>query len=396
MGEWKRHVWSYDHQHGPPRRRTSGRHDYLAGGQGQNFRFGNPRFRTRNPPKRYTPGSGQNRRGGWTRFLLSREKIQSCHRIVPKPPEQPRLRYRSRQESEIVQFEDLVQILAGKIARRSRAMPVLNLRVSDEHRSPSLAPAAKSEIQIFHVRRFVNFIHSPESYQLFYIVERTATAAVQHIARVFAGHGNIAAHRKIVALAVRDIWHHSFASLLAALAVREKNLRRRTKEVRNFLESVEQRREKSRFDDHVVVEQTYMGVARPPDAGIHCAGERERFRMHINGGLWICCPQKLRRSIAGPVVHDDDLAPKLVDLPHGLGQQPFQQNPPVAAGDHHGDPARTDARGGNFQRRWRGSLENSRNPAAQTCEPIMKWPKFSFIARKFHGEIRKPISRIRQ
>jgi hypothetical protein len=26
----------------------------------------------------------------------------------------------------------------------------------------------------------------------------------------------------------------------------------------------------------------------------------------------------------------------------------------------------------------------------------MKWPKLSFIARKFHGEIRKPISRIRQ
>src|SRR5258708_5524096 len=142
--------------------------------------------------------------------------------------------------------------------------------VGAEYARPATLPGPDANVEILHISWFVRFIETAERREFRCVVQRAAAASVEHVRQIFAVERITATDRKLRKRSPR--WHHSDACLLAAPAFRKKDLRGRAEQPRNAIERLAKRGEKTGLNQHVVVQQTDMGVARTADSAIYRAG----------------------------------------------------------------------------------------------------------------------------
>ncbi len=170
-------------------------------------------------------------------------------------------------------------------------MAVLDHRARHVHAGPSALPGAVAEVEVFHVGRLVGLIHAAQRAQPGGVVERAAAAAVEHVAQVLARKRLVAADGEIFRVGLR---HHRLAGLLAADALGEADLRRGAEEAGHPLEGAHQRPEEAGLEQHVVVQQADVRVARARDAAVHGAREGKRLDARPR-----CAPAARRRGATG-------------------------------------------------------------------------------------------------
>ena len=178
------------------------------------------------------------------------------------------------------------------------------------------------------------------------VVKGTASAAVEHVGKVFAVNGEIATERKIVRRAVKR--HDGFACFLPADTLGEEDLRGGAEEIGNLLESGEQGREKVWLDHHVVVQEADMGKPCSGNSSIDGASEGERFGVDLYNDAWILGSKPGDGIVFCPVIDDDDLAWPGLHLGDDLRQQTRQKFSPAAGRNYN-----RDAWGNPGSEQWR-------------------------------------------
>ena len=224
-----------------------------------------------------------------------------------------------RQELQIVDLEDPLQLVRGEVARGGGAVAVLDHGAGDVHGGPAAPPCPIPQVQVFDVGRLVGFVHSAQRAQFRGVIERATAAAVEDIGVVFRRQRLVATDGEVERPAPG---HDGFAGLFAAHARGETDLRAGAEEVRDTVERPAQGAEEARLDQHVVIEEADVRVAGAGDAAVHGAGERERL-----GGDFRPEPGPVGQTIAfrglsrprGPI----DRRQKPIVCPTNAVSQPF-------------------------------------------------------------------------
>ena len=256
---------------------------------------------------------------------------QAAERLRPELAEDFGIADGARDEAQIVDFQDVVELFFGEEARGGGAMAVFDDCAGHVDVGPSALPGAIAEVEIFHVGGVVDLIDIAERAQFGGVVERAAAAAVEHVAAVFAGQGLVAAHGEVFGRGLRE---HGLAGLFAAHAGGEADLRGGAEEVGDLLKGALQRGEEAGLEQHVVIEQADVRVAGASDAAVDGAGEGERgggvddLDLRVGGG------EPVGGAVGAAVIDHDDLVGGLCEEAGELGLEQFLAG---ARRDDYGD-----------------------------------------------------------
>src|SRR5215471_7860419 len=149
---------------------------------------------------------------------------------------------------------------------------MLDTSFGDIHGGPAALPGAKTQVQVLYVGGFVDGIDAAEGAEQGGLIERTSAAAVQDPRQVLLRQRLVATQRKIFRTRSR---HHGLSGFLATRSRRKTDLRGGAEEAGNAAESLIQRFEEARIDQHVVVQQADARIPGTRDAAVGGSRKRE-------------------------------------------------------------------------------------------------------------------------
>ncbi len=157
MRKRKRQVRA-GHQHARPARGAPSRKDaHTAIGEREKKLF--PIRRSRRQPA--LPRDCR-RRIQWRR-RVARAQEQAAQRMPPESLKQAGVADRARQKAQVIHFQNPAELRLAEEARCRCAMPMLHHRAARVYAGPAALPRAISQIEIFHVRRFVHLVYPPSA-----------------------------------------------------------------------------------------------------------------------------------------------------------------------------------------------------------------------------------------
>ena len=240
-----------------PRRAWENRHRPAADGQNRFLVHGprhGPRHLALEAPDRSPPSLAQRLKRRQIGLLPGRQQVQAPRRMPPTPQKRHRIGNGARQKAQIIQLQNLVELQRSVVARGCGAMGMHHARARREHRRPSLLPAPHAQVQVLHIGRLINRIQTIQLPQLRGVEQRTAPAAIQHVAQILAFDGRVAGHGEVGRRAGFKWRHHGLSGLLPADAFGKENLGRGAKQIRHFFEGPQQFLKEAVFHHHVVVQ----------------------------------------------------------------------------------------------------------------------------------------------
>ncbi len=96
---------------------------------------------------------------------MARAQEQAAQRMPPESLKQAGVADRARQKAQVIHFQNPAELRLAEKSRCRCAMPVLHHRAARIYAGPASLPRAISQVEIFHVGRFVHFVYPAQRMQ---------------------------------------------------------------------------------------------------------------------------------------------------------------------------------------------------------------------------------------